>query len=122
MTGKLTLTQNPRWTKDETILALDLYLRRRPQLPSKADPEIIALSEKLNLWAAKRGVLGKNNFRNAAGVAMKLGNLRRLDKDLGLAGLGNGSKLEEIVWSEFHNTPDKLLEAIRRIEADIRRV
>jgi hypothetical protein len=40
--------RSPAWTRDELILALDLYLHSRPQLPGKESPEVVALSEELN--------------------------------------------------------------------------
>jgi putative restriction endonuclease len=42
---------------------------------------------------------------------MKIGNFGRLDPDLkkqGIVGLGNGSKLDEVVWSEFNGNWEKL--------------
>ncbi|EOQ90038.1 HNH endonuclease [Leptospira yanagawae serovar Saopaulo str. Sao Paulo = ATCC 700523] len=42
---------------------------------------------------------------------MKVGNFGRLDPELkkqGIVGLGNGSKLDEIVWNEFHGNWEKL--------------
>jgi len=36
---------NPDWTRDELILALNVYLRHRPNPPGKGSPEIIELSE-----------------------------------------------------------------------------
>jgi predicted RNA-binding protein with PUA-like domain len=37
-------TKNPNWTRDEVILALDVYLKHRPGFPAKNDPDVIALS------------------------------------------------------------------------------
>ena len=42
---------------------------------------------------------------------MKVGNFGRLDPELkkqGIVGLGNGSKLDEIVWNEFNGDWEKL--------------
>lgn len=36
---------NPKWSRDETFLALDLYLVLKGQVPSPKRSEIIALSE-----------------------------------------------------------------------------
>jgi hypothetical protein len=72
---------NPDWLRDELILALNVYLKHRPNPPAKESPEIIALSDTLNR-------LGKelfppeqraSTFRNTNGVYMKLMNFRRLD-------------------------------------------
>ncbi len=49
-------TVNPDWTREELILALDVYLRHREALPSKASPVIAALSTELRtLWPAGTG-------------------------------------------------------------------
>ncbi len=40
--------KNPEWTKDELILALDLYFRVNPRRNTKNHPEIIGLSKLLN--------------------------------------------------------------------------
>lgn len=92
---------NPNWTREETILALDLYARRRPQLPDQADREIMLLSAQLRAYAAQRGVRGTESFRNPNGVSMKVANLSRLDNADDRAGLSHGSAMEERVWAEF---------------------
>ena len=44
--------RNPAWTRDELILALDLYLRRRSAPPGKSSTEVLELSALLNRLAA----------------------------------------------------------------------
>ena len=39
---------NPKWTRDELILALELYMRVNPLHTSETNPEIVALSDTLN--------------------------------------------------------------------------
>lgn len=109
---------NPHWIREETVLALDLYARRRPQLPGEDDPEIIQLSHLLQRYAAQRGVTGNASFRNPNGVSMKVANLSRLDQEDARRGLGHGSTtVEPQVWAEFMPDTAKLhaaAEAIRR--------
>lgn len=109
--------RNPDWSRDETILALDLYIRRRPQLPGEADPEVLALSKLLRDHAAATGVRGLSNFRNPDGVSMKVGNLSRLDPDYSGKGLPNGSAIEEKLWSEFMPDVARLYAAAASIRA-----
>lgn len=111
--------RNPDWTREETILALDLYARRRRSLPGKEDLEIVELSRLLIRYAAQRGVQGTETFRNPAGVAMKVGNLARLDPSFARKGLPNGSGTEERVWAEFMPDTKKLGEAASAIRASI---
>ena len=48
--------RNPPWARDEIILALDLYLRRRPSIPGADDPEVIELSTALRDQVAVRNL------------------------------------------------------------------
>lgn len=102
---------NPAWTRDELILALDLYLRHRYSLPSKHHPEVQELSHLLGRLGRALGLSESDSFRNANGVYMKLGNFRRWDPEYikdGKTGLAKGNKDEGVVWDEFANAPAKL--------------
>ena len=76
-------TPNPNWTRDELIVALDVYLRHRSNLPDKSSMEISNLSHKLNRLGQTLFSSGErgNKFRNVNGVSMKLINFRRLDPE-----------------------------------------
>jgi hypothetical protein len=118
-TGSGNAPRNPDWTREETILAMDLYARRRPQLPGEGDLEIIELSEFLRAYADQRRVVGTATFRNPNGVSMKVGNLSRLDDDDGRKGLPHGSAMEVRVWAEFMPDVAKLRAAADAIRASI---
>jgi 5-methylcytosine-specific restriction protein A len=97
---------NPDWTRDELILALNLYLKHRPKPPGKESEEIVELSRTLNLLGEKLFAPQDraDTFRNANGLYMKLMNFRRLDPQYtsdGRKGLSRGAKAEEEVWTEF---------------------
>jgi 5-methylcytosine-specific restriction enzyme A len=103
---------NPDWTRDELILALNVYLRHRPNLPGKGSPEIIELSERLNRLGEKlfSPTDRASTFRNENGVYMKLMNFRRLDPQYtveGKTGLSRGAKAEEEVWAEFSEDTER---------------
>ncbi|MBX5556693.1 HNH endonuclease [Pseudomonas aeruginosa] len=109
---------NPAWSRDELILALDLYLRHRDSLPSKHHPEVQELSQFLGKMAQSIGVSSSVSFRNPNGVYMKLGNFRRWDPDYtkeGKKGLIKGNKDEEVVWSEFAGAPETLAAVVAGI-------
>lgn len=75
--------RNPTWERDELILALDLYFRHYPKLPPSGDhPDVIELSQFLNSLPIFPPEERQSNFRNAAGVYMKLANFRWIDPDL----------------------------------------
>jgi 5-methylcytosine-specific restriction protein A len=62
--------RNPPWSRDEIILALELYMQCRPNFLRPADSRIIALSAFLNQMAQILGGLSGTKFRNANGVAI----------------------------------------------------
>lgn len=100
--------QNPDWSRDELILALDFYLRHRPKIPGKTSEEIRDLSASLRQINASLGIQGNETFRNANGVYMKLMNFRRFDPDYKGDGLTGGSKEEEVVWNLYAEKPAEL--------------
>jgi 5-methylcytosine-specific restriction protein A len=113
--------RNPPWTRDELILALDLYMRHRPSLLDDRHPAVIELSDLLGRLATLdgRAVTG-TRFRNANGVAMKLGNLARLDPistAAGRRGLTRGGKGDEEVWRDFASNPEGLRATASAIRA-----
>lgn len=101
--------RNPNWTRDELILALDVY-RDLPS-PDQHHPKVVELSELLNrLWAATE-FSGATTLRNPSGVSMKLSNFQRFDpafQDTGRKGLPNGSRGDEEVWNEFADDRERL--------------
>ena len=96
--------RNHAWSRDELILALDLYLQHRASPPSKDSKEIAELSKFLNVMGTVLGRSTTETFRNTNGVYMKLMNFRRFDTEYtsgGKVGLTRGNKDEEVVWAEF---------------------
>lgn len=104
------MARNPTWSRDELILALDLYLRHRERLPDSDDAEIVELSQTLNSLfgeQAKDAAL----FRNRNGVYMKLANFRAVDPlhtSQGKRGLSRGGNGVAELWEEFSNRTDEL--------------
>jgi 5-methylcytosine-specific restriction enzyme A len=96
--------RNPPWTRDELILALELYMRNRASPPGKASVEVQELSTTLNKLGIALGFAENNKFRNANGVYMKMMNFRRFDPEYsasGKVGLTRGNKDEEEVAGVF---------------------
>ena len=80
-----------RWTRDELLIALNLYHKLTFGQLHARQPVIVALAEKLG--------------RGANSVAMKLCNFASLDPVLklrGIKGLAGASALDRAVWDEFH--------------------
>jgi 5-methylcytosine-specific restriction enzyme A len=101
---------NPPWSRDELILALDLYVQFKGNPPGKASQGVVNLSNILNQMGAQI-TDHTAEFRNPNGVYMKIMNFRRFDPlyvAQGKKGLERGGKLEEDVWSEFADDPARL--------------
>jgi putative restriction endonuclease len=85
------------WTKEETIIAFNVYCKILFKSSSKTNPIIIKYAN----------IIG----RSPSALNMKVGNIGRLDPELkkqGITGLVNGAKLEEVVWEEFNGNWEKL--------------
>ena len=96
---------NPDWTRDEVILALDLYLACGGFVPGGADPRVIALSDVLRGLALHPPESRVGSFRNPDGVSFKLQNIRQVASGKGLA---NVSKTDREVWAAFGDKPSQV--------------
>ena len=85
------------WTKEETIIAFNVYCKIPFTKSNKSHPLIIKYANLIG--------------RSPSALNMKVGNFGRLDpqlRRLGITGLANGSKLEEEVWREFNGNWEEL--------------
>ncbi len=79
------------WTRDQLILAFELYCRIPFQRTKASDPRVKELASLLG--------------RTPASIARKLGNFGAFDPQLAardISGLTHASKLDRAVWDEFH--------------------
>jgi len=97
-----------RWTREELLVALNLYHKLTFGQLHARQPAIVAMAEKLR--------------RNTNALAMKLCNFASLDPALklrGIKGLEGASALDRTVWEEFHIKPGETVpvseEAIRKL-------
>ena len=111
--------RNPTWSRDELILAFDVYMRHRPIIPGDRHPDVLELSTLLRDLAEQTQSLSSATFRNANGVAMKLQNFRRLDPDQNGKGLRAGGSGEQEVWSLFEQAPQRLTASAAAIRAAV---
>ena len=108
---------NPAWTRDELILALDLYVREPSARGNKTNPQIIALSKLLNELPIHPRNTAQAKFRNPNGVSMTLNTFIRYDslhKGVGL----RGAKLAQDVWNDFAENPKKLAAVANAIKTN----
>jgi len=86
------------WTREELILAINLYCKLPFGKMHKTNAAIIELA----------ALIG----RTPSSVALKLGNFASFDPTLkarGIKGASNASKLDKEIWDEFYNNWDSAL-------------
>lgn len=96
-----------KWTREETVVAFNVYCKIPFKSCSKTHPMIIKYAN----------ILG----RSPSALNMKVGNIGRLDPDLkeqGITGLIHGAKMEEEVWNEFYGNPEYLAYESERLIAE----
>lgn len=111
--------RNPKWHRDEVILALDLYYNLESGQMNSNNPEVIKLSELLNRLPIHINRPDSEKFRNANGVNLKLGNFKHYDPDYAGEGLKGGSKLDEAVLNEFYGERLLLKSIANKIKAAV---
>jgi predicted HNH restriction endonuclease len=113
--------RNPNWTRDELILAVDLYMHHRPSVLRSKSAEVLELSEVLKRLG--RPDPGRSpTYRNANAIAMTLQNFRPLDPEYtatGRVGLHHVGKSDREVWREFASDPIRLRQTAAAIRAAI---
>lgn len=85
------------WTREETIIALNLYCKIPFNRVTSNHPDIIRIGR----------IIG----RSPNSVKMKIGNFGSFDPELkkrGIVGLANASKLDKLIWDEFNHNWDDL--------------
>ena len=79
------------WSREESIIAFNLYCRTPFGRIHKTNPEIIDIAKKLE--------------RTPSAVSMKMLNFARFDPQLqrrNISGLMHGSKQDKKIWDEFN--------------------
>ena len=82
------------WTRDELIIAINLYCKTPFGKIHYRNPEIIELANKLG--------------RSPGSVGYKLANFASIDPSLDRKGASNVSKLDKQVWAEFYDNWDEM--------------
>ena len=97
--------RNPNWSREETILALDLYLELGRMIPVVTHPKVAALSSLLRSNPMYADQIKAPSFRNAASVAFKISNIHSAS---GGGGFENNSKLDRDLWPRLGHHPAKV--------------
>lgn len=96
------------WTREELILAFDLYCRIPFKKTKANNPDVIELANLIK--------------RSPASIARKLGNFGSLDPELSrkkVSGLSHSSKLDRIIWEEFHSDWNQLVAEAEHLKGEL---
>jgi len=92
------------WTREEVILAMDLYVScgalAGGSIPRKTSAAVIGLSATLKQLNAYPPELQGDKYRNEDGVYLKLTNLRAVETE-GQHGMNAYSQLDAAVWRDY---------------------
>lgn len=108
---------NPNWTREETILAMELLVRNGMRQPPHDDPRVLALSELLRSCAIHPNEKKGPSFRTPDSIRLKTDNLRSC-AEVDRKGLTT-SRMDRSVWSEFHTNSAELHAEASRIRRDL---
>lgn len=91
----MSTTERKPWTRDELLLAINLYCKTPFGRIHIRNPDIIELAERLG--------------RTPGSISYKLANFSSLDQTLDRKGAANVSKLDREVWAEFYDDWEGML-------------
>ncbi|MCZ4693373.1 HNH endonuclease [Ancylomarina euxinus] len=100
--------RNPNWTREQLILAFNLYCKIDFGKISKTNPQIIQLAELIG--------------RTPSALGLKLSNLASFDPNLqarGIKGMQNAGKGDRLIFEEFQNNREALVFESENILADM---
>jgi 5-methylcytosine-specific restriction protein A len=110
------MKRNPKWHRDEILLALHLYFSPDRGSIDKKNPKIIALSKLLESLPLVMNRPDEEKFRNANGVTMKLSNFLPFDENYTGKGMTRGSKLDKELFKKFVNKKEELNNIVKEIK------
>jgi 5-methylcytosine-specific restriction protein A len=110
------MAKNPKWHRDEIILALDLYFDPNRGPIDAKNPQVIQLSELLNKLPLFPDRPDEKKFRNPNGVGLKLSNFLAIDPAYGGKGMASYSKLDKAVFDEFNGDRERLRAITQQIK------
>lgn len=112
--------RNKAWSRDELILALDVYFDIKPATPLPQNPDVVGLSKFLRTIAFRESEKISDNFRSPASIVMKLMNFRNFDPNYKGKGLSSVGRTDRTVWNEFSADPTSLKRLGNAIRAGYR--
>lgn len=114
------MARNLPWSKEEIILALDLYFDSNRGAISTTNPNVIKLSGQLNKLRATEQVNDEEKFRNPNGVCLKLSNFLAIDPKHDGKGMTSYSKLDAELFEKFSTNLSLLKEEATKIKNSLK--
>lgn len=111
--------RNPKWHRDEIILALDLYFKLEPGKIHAGNPQVIELSEVINQLPIFDIKPDELKFRNPNGVSLKLSNFLAIDDSHDGKGMSSYSKLDAEIFYEFIKDKELLSQLAKTIKTTV---
>lgn len=109
--------KNPAWSKEELMLALELYLSKDTAWHnsiSNSTPEVIALSEILQNLDIFEDEFD-NTFRSTNSVRLKFANFKAVDDRYTKSAMVNIGKQDLQVWNEYNLDYERLFSECKEI-------
>jgi 5-methylcytosine-specific restriction protein A len=107
--------KNPKWLREEILIALNLYFDPQRGQINPNNPKIIETSELLNKVNLKVSKTDTKKFRNPNGVSLKLSNFLAIDPNYLGVGMTSYSKLDEELFKKFQNNISGLKKEVQKI-------
>jgi 5-methylcytosine-specific restriction enzyme A len=105
------------WSRDEIILALDLYFDPNRGSIDSRNSKVIELSATLRKLPIHTNRYNEEKFRNPNGISLKLSNFLSIDPNYPGKGMPAYSNLDKEIFFEFQNDIPQLREIAKHIRA-----
>ncbi|WP_412076735.1 HNH endonuclease [Streptomyces xanthophaeus] len=116
---KLVVSRNPKWTRDELILACDLVVRNGWEGLAAEDPRIAELSDLLQVLAAYPVEERAATYRNRNGAARKTYDIATHHPDY-TGKRTNGGRLDVVVLQDFLDRPAEMAQAAQLLRKGLK--
>lgn len=108
------------WTRDELILILDLYFKKKPfRIPEPTDPDVVDLNNIIKKLLMYEGRHNVQDFRDPIAVHRKFRSFLRFDPSYSGTEFVVGGKIDGLIWHEYSENRTKLLDVAKCILQNI---
>ncbi len=113
--ARLNRQRSPRLNREEWILLLDLYLRRRPHSVAANDPELLEISDRL-AQTSRGQASPERQWRSPDGLRARMSVFRVLDPEVETPDTKRAA-IGAQVWNEFAHRPSACVAAAADLRA-----